>query len=57
MNYLKLFDNYLVSDPSFKSNIEFICERYGIRNYTINSDGSIDVDDIRRNGYKIRISH
>ena len=26
-------------------NIEEICEKYGIQNYTINSDGSIDVDD------------
>ena len=26
-------------------NIEEICEKYGIQNYTINPDGSIDVDD------------
>ena len=25
--------------------IEEICEKYGIENYTINDDGSIDVDD------------
>ena len=27
------------------SSIESICKKYGIRNYTINPDGSIDVDD------------
>jgi len=27
-----------------KSDIDSICEEYGIRNYTINEDGSIDVD-------------
>ena len=25
-------------------NIHKICEKYGIKNYTINTDGSIDVD-------------
>jgi len=27
-----------------KNSIESICDKYGIKNYTINSDGSIDVD-------------
>ena len=37
MKYLKLFEGF--------KDIEFICKEYGIKNYTINSDGSIDVDD------------
>lgn len=36
MKYLKLFESY--------SDIKSICEKYRITNYTINSDGSIDVD-------------
>ena len=36
MKYLKLFESY--------SDIESICRKYIITNYTINSDGSIDVD-------------
>ncbi len=28
-----------------KQDIESICQKYGITNYTINEDGSIDVDD------------
>jgi hypothetical protein len=39
MKYLKLFENFNEED------IHSICKRYGIRNYTINSDGSIDVYD------------
>jgi len=35
MKYLKKFN---------ESNIDSICEKYNIVNYTINSDGSIDVD-------------
>jgi len=38
MKYLKLFKSFN------KKDIHSICKRYGIRNYTINSDGSIDVD-------------
>ena len=31
--------------------IDEICEKYGIKNYTINDDGSIDVDsDVYLNG-------
>ena len=37
MKYLKLFENF--------EDIHRICREYGIENYTINSDGSIDVDD------------
>ena len=36
MKYLKLFESF--------EDIEKICREYWIRNYTINSDGSIDVD-------------
>jgi len=38
MKYLKLFESY--------SDIKSICEKYGIVNYSINSDGSIDVDGV-----------
>jgi hypothetical protein len=34
--------------------IESICKKYGIENYTINEDGSIDVDDdVRISGFSI----
>ena len=36
MKYLKLFEGF--------EDIDAICQKYGITNYTINSDGSIDVD-------------
>jgi len=36
MKYLKLFESF--------EDIHQICKKYNIRNYTINSDGSIDVD-------------
>ena len=36
MRYLKLFESF--------ENIDEICKKYRIENYTINSDGSIDVD-------------
>ena len=35
MKYLKLFENF--------EDIDSICQKFGIENYTINSDGSIDV--------------
>jgi len=38
MKYLKLFESFNEED------IHSICEKYGIINYTINEDGSIDVD-------------
>ena len=37
MKYLKKYESL--------ESIESICKRYNIKNYTINSDGSIDVDD------------
>ena len=36
MKYIKEYNNY--------NDIESICQKYGIENYTINNDGSIDVD-------------
>jgi len=38
MKHLKLFESFKEED------IAAICEKYGIQNYTINEDGSIDVD-------------
>ena len=38
MKYLKIFENFN------KEDIDSICERYGIENYTINEDGTIDVN-------------
>jgi hypothetical protein len=38
MKYLKLFENFNQYE------IDDICEKYNIKNYTINPDGSIDVD-------------
>ncbi|MCK9475620.1 MAG: hypothetical protein M0R46_06870 [Candidatus Muirbacterium halophilum] len=39
MKYLKMFNESIN-----RSDIEAICEKYNITNYTINDDGSIDVD-------------
>ena len=36
MKYLRLFESF--------EDIDKICKKFGIENYTINSDGSIDVD-------------
>jgi len=36
MKYLKLFESF--------NDIDSICRKFGIENYTINEDGSIDVD-------------
>jgi len=40
MKYLKLFESF------DESKIRRICKRYGMTNYTINPDGSIDVDGV-----------
>jgi hypothetical protein len=37
MKYIKLYEQF--------EDIHAICRRYGIKNYTINSDGSVSVDD------------
>jgi len=49
MKYLKLFENFgdidKLNESWFKKPfIKRKCEKYGIKNYTINVDGSIDVD-------------
>ena len=43
MKYLKLFEGF--------ENIDEICRKYNIKNYTINKDGSIDVVDYDVNLY------
>ena len=49
MKYIKLFENF-----DTKS-IDDICEEHGIRNYTINEDGSIDVNgNVNLNGRKLK---
>lgn len=40
MIYLKYYE-----ELDTHSNIHSICEKYGIEDYIINDDGSIDVDD------------
>jgi hypothetical protein len=37
MKYLRLFESF--------ENIDEICKKYNIKNYNINTDGSIDVDE------------
>jgi len=36
MKFIKLYESF--------EDIDSICEKYGIKNYTINSDGTVDVD-------------
>jgi hypothetical protein len=48
MKYLKLFESF------DKENIDSICKKYGITNYTINEDGTIDVNgDVNLSRYMI----
>ena len=43
MKYVKLFESF--NDfPNTKEEIDEVCKKYGIKNYTINEDMSIDVD-------------
>ncbi len=44
MKYLKTYNESIFDIFKSKRNIKNICEKYGIKNYTINRDGSIDVD-------------
>jgi len=44
MKFIKLYE-------SFKD-IDSICEKYGIKNYTINSDGTVDIDGNVNLSYK-----
>ena len=41
MKYIKVFENFKT-----EKDIHNICNKYGIINYTINKDGSIDVDGL-----------
>ncbi len=46
MKYVRLFEGFKEED------IQAICKKYGIENYTINNDGSIDVNDDVNLSYK-----
>jgi len=51
---MKLFKYKDFISESTKEDIDSICERYGIKNYTINEDGTIDVDgDVDLSGKNI----
>ena len=51
MNHLKLFENY-----QSESEIEEICKEYDIENWTLNSDGLVDVDgDVNLGGCGLKI--
>jgi hypothetical protein len=50
---MKLYKYKDFINESTKEDIDSICKRYGIKNYTINEDGTIDVDgdvDLSRRG-------
>lgn len=50
MKHIKLFENFETNS------IDDICKYYGIKNYTINEDDSIDVDgDVRLGGWNLDI--
>ncbi len=42
MKYIKIYEGF---NPSKRSDIEFICKKHKIDNWTINSDGTVDVDE------------
>jgi hypothetical protein len=44
MKKIDTFENFNSSFPKSKKEINAICKKYGIENYTINSDGTVDVD-------------
>jgi len=45
MRYIKLFESFSTDGESKSlSEIDTICQKFGITNYTVNSDGSVDVD-------------
>jgi hypothetical protein len=43
MKYLKKYKNY-IKESLNPDEIDSICQKYGIQNYTINHDGTVDVD-------------
>jgi hypothetical protein len=53
MKYIKLFESF-GDFPNTIEDIDRICIKYFIKNYTINEDMSIDVDgDVRIDGEKL----
>ena len=44
MKYLKRYKLFESITQQERSRIQSVCQKYGIRNYTINDDGSIDVN-------------
>jgi hypothetical protein len=53
MRYIKLFESFSTDGESKSlSEIDTICQKFGITNYTINSDGSVDVDGDVNLSYK-----
>jgi hypothetical protein len=53
MRYLKLFESFMVNLPNWLiDDIDSICSEYKITNYTINEDGTIDVNGDVNLSYK-----
>ena len=44
MKKIDTFENFNSSFPQSKKEIISICKKFRIKNYTINDDGSVDVD-------------
>ena len=44
MKHLKLFESFEEGDESLSENIDDICKKFNIRNWSVNSDGTVDVD-------------
>jgi hypothetical protein len=44
MKYLKSYNESIFDIFKSKNDIRSICRKYSIKNYTINKDGSVDVD-------------
>jgi len=48
MKFIKLYESF--------EDIDFICRKYSIENYTINSDGTVDIDDRQVNLFNRRLT-
>jgi hypothetical protein len=44
MRHLKLFERFDDSNKSLSESIDSICQKFGITNWTVDSDGGVDVD-------------
>jgi len=44
MKYIDRYDDYINESFFNKIKIKMLCYKYGIKNYTINNDGTVDVD-------------